>query len=57
MELYAILDAHLRGETNIQAYTLSDTLRRWSATRRWLAPAIVGTAGFLLVHFFGMGNR
>lgn len=56
LELSVIFYAHLRGVKNIQEWTLSDTIRRWSAVHRWLAPLTVGTCAFLLVHFFGMGN-
>ncbi len=57
MEAGAILYAHACGEQNIQEWTLSDTIRRWRSKYRWLAPLVVGTCAFLLMHFFGMGNR
>ncbi|HEX5321654.1 MAG TPA: hypothetical protein VFW46_21020 [Stellaceae bacterium] len=57
LELGSIAWAHHRGQRLVQEWTLSDTIRRWSAARRWLAPLVVGSAAFLLVHFFGMGNQ
>lgn len=38
-------------------WTLSDTVRRWSAGERWLAPLVCGFACWLLVHFFGEANK
>jgi hypothetical protein len=56
-ELIFIAIAHYRGEKNVQEWTLSDTIRRWSKQYRWLAPLFCGTAVFLCVHFFAMGNQ
>ena len=51
-ELFLIWLAHHRGERNIQEWTLSDTVRRWRAEYRWLAPIAVGTMAMLMYHFF-----
>lgn len=56
LEVLSLVAAHRSGAKHIQDWTLSDCIRRWAAARRWLAPAVVGTATFLLVHFFGMAN-
>jgi hypothetical protein len=56
VELGMILLAHLTGRKNIQDWTLSDTIRRWSALHRWVAPVVCGFAAMLLYHFFGQGN-
>lgn len=55
-EAYSILKAHLTGAQHIVDYTLSDTIRRWSEARTWLAPLVIGSACGLLWHFFGMRN-
>jgi len=55
-ELASIWLAHIRGEKHITKWTLSDTIRRWSAARRWLAPIAVGTTAMLLWHFFAQVN-
>lgn len=51
-ELISIGVARHRGLRNIEDWTLSDTIRRWSAKYRWLAPVVAGTTVFLLWHFF-----
>lgn len=51
-ELGWIVYAHVTGQKNIFEWTLSDTIRRWSAKYRWLAPVVAGTCAFLLWHFF-----
>jgi hypothetical protein len=50
LELEAIIADHG------QAFTLSDTIRRWSAKERWLAPLVIGFSAALLFHFFGQSN-
>lgn len=55
-ELTAIGLAHYRGVKNIQDWTLSDTIRRWSGKYRWLAPVAVGTMAMLAYHFFVQAN-
>jgi hypothetical protein len=56
MEVASIIAAHVRGERHIMTWTLSETIRRWSDGRRWLAPVAIGTACFLLAHFFLVEN-
>jgi len=55
-ELASIAMAHWRGDKHIAEWTLSDTIRRWSSARRWLAPVAVGITAFLLMHLFGIAN-
>jgi len=55
-ELASIWVAHMRGDKHVLEWTLSDTIRRWSAARRWLAPIAVGTTAMLLWHFFAQVN-
>jgi hypothetical protein len=55
-ELTSIAIAHAKGDRHITEYTLSDTIRRWSSARRWLAPIAVGTTAMLLFHFFAQVN-
>lgn len=38
------------------AWTLSDTIRRWIAKYRWLGPLIAGVTAMLLWHFIGQQN-
>jgi cbb3-type cytochrome oxidase subunit 3 len=56
-ELASVYVAKRRGEKNIADWTLSDTIRRWSAKYRWLAPVVVGTTAFLVWHFFMLTNK
>ena len=56
LELDSIYAAHVVGTTNLSDWTLSDTIRRWAKTRRWLSPVVVGSTAFLLMHFFAEGN-
>ena len=56
LEVGSIVAGRYWKQANDATWTLSDTIRRWSAARRWLAPLVVGTCAFLLVHWFGMGN-
>ena len=56
MEGWSLAAAHRAREKHIEDWTLSDTLRRWSAARRWLAPLVIGTAAMLMWHFFGETN-
>ncbi len=37
-------------------WTLSDTIRRWARGWRPLAPLVIGTAVFLLAHWFLLAN-
>ena len=53
----SIWRAWVAGQAHIQVWTLSDTIRRWSALHRWLMPVVTGTAVFLLCHFFYEQNR
>ena len=55
-ELASILNAKLKGQKNISDWTLSDTIRRWSAAHRWVAPITIATAAGLCWHFFGQLN-
>lgn len=57
LEGTSILFAHYQGLHLIQEYTLSDTIRRWSALHRWLAPVAVGVAAMLVWHFFAQQNQ
>ena len=57
LEAASIVAAHHAGVTPVEAWTLSDTIRRWSEAERWLAPLTIGTAAGLLWHFFGQKNR
>lgn len=52
LEIGSVVLAHVRGERHIVEWTLSETIRRWSGAYRWLAPVAIGTACFLLAHFF-----
>ena len=52
MEIASIVAAHIAGQKVIQTWTLSDTIRRWSSARRWLAPVVVGIVAMLVWHFF-----
>jgi hypothetical protein len=52
LEVGSILVAKARGQGNIFEWTLSDTIRRWSAAHRLIAPLACGTVAFLLYHFF-----
>lgn len=56
LEAASLVLAHLHGQKHIEEWTLSDTIRRWSSARRWLAPLVVGSAAMLLMHFFGQAN-
>lgn len=56
LELASIVQAHLNGVRQVLDWTLSDTIRRWSAAHRWLAPIAVGTAAMLCWHFFAQQN-
>ena len=56
LEIGCIVIAHFRGQKNILTWTLSDTIRRWSALHRWIAPVVVGTCAMLLVHWFAQVN-
>ena len=56
-ELLAMVAAHVAGDKNIQDWTLSDTIRRWSAQYRWLAPIVVGTCAMLIWHWFAQLNK
>ena len=56
-ELATLAIRHYLGLQNIADWTLSDTVRRWSAKYRWLAPLTAGTTAFLLWHFFLETNR
>ncbi len=56
MELDSILEAHTSGQRKITDYTLSDTIRRWSAVHKWLAPLTIGVCAGLMWHFFGQTN-
>ena len=51
-----LVRAHVTGQRHIVDWTLSDTIRRWSMPRPWLAPLVVGTSCGLLWHFFAMSN-
>lgn len=55
-EMVSLVEAHRTGQTHIQDWTLSDTIRRWSAAHRWLGPLIVGATAFLTFHFVGQAN-
>ena len=56
IEIGLIVWAHLDGQKNDQTWTLSDTIRRWAASRRWLALLYVGIASALAWHFFLQPN-
>ena len=56
LEITSIVIAHARAQKTVQEWTLSDTIRRWSAKRRWLAPLAVGVMAMLCWHFFGQLN-
>lgn len=56
MELLSIAVAHATGQRHFQEWTLSDTIRRWSASHRWLAPIITGCTTMLLYHFLIQTN-
>ena len=43
---------HVTGARHIADWTLSDTIRRWSADYAWLKYLVTATALFLLWHFF-----
>lgn len=53
----SILQAWGNGQPNLAAWTLSDTIRRWSEAHHWLMPLVTGTTAFLLAHFFYEKNR
>ena len=44
------------GQRVAEVWTLSETIRRWSSARRWLAPLVIGATAALLAHFFGQVN-
>ena len=56
LEGASLVFAHLTRQKHIVDWTLSDTIRRWSSARSWLAPLAIGTACGLLWHFFGQPN-
>lgn len=56
LEVLSLIKGHVTGQQHIEEWTLSDTIRRWSSARRWLAPLVVGAAAMLLMHFFGQAN-
>lgn len=51
-EIASIWFAHRCGATHVSEWTLSDTIRRWSQTRTWLAFVVMLVTVFLLWHFF-----
>ncbi len=57
IELGMILWAHVTGRKNIQDWTLSDTIRRWSTLHRWVGPVVSGVAAMLWFHFFMQANQ
>ena len=56
LEGLSLITAHAQGTQHIEDWTLSDTIRRWSAAHRWLGPVAVGTTAMLAFHFFGQSN-
>ena len=52
----SLILAHRAQQRIIETWTLSDTIRRWSASRRWLAPVVIGVTAMLAWHFFGQTN-
>lgn len=55
-EAASIVMAHRAQQKVIQTWTLSDTIRRWAISRRWLAPLAVGIIAMLVWHFFAQAN-
>lgn len=55
LEIASILVARSRGQRG-DVWTLSDTIRRWSVPRRWLAPVAVGIIAMLIWHWFAQLN-
>lgn len=56
LEGYSIYAARRAKQQFVMTWTLSETIRRWSGRYRWLSPVAIGTACFLLAHFFLEGN-
>lgn len=55
-ELTTLAILHATGAKHIATWTLSDTIRRWSAEHAWLKYLVTATALFLLWHFFIQQN-
>jgi hypothetical protein len=59
LELGSVLWAHVTGQKHLVDWTLSDTVRRWRAGNRWLAPVFFGFVVFTIWlgwHFFFQNN-
>lgn len=56
LEIASILTARRRGQKIAEVWTLSETIRRWSVGRRWLAPVAVGIIAMLIWHWFAQLN-